>query len=279
MAMTYHRPENLAEALRLVNVGTRILAGGTDLFPATQNSQLRGEILDITAVAELGGIRKTTDGWRIGATATWSTVINADLPPAFDALKQAAREVGSIQIQNSATVAGNLCNASPAADGVPPLLALDAQVEVSSPTKVRVVPLRDFITGVRQVDLGAGEMVTAVLVPAGIASGCSAFIKLGARKYLVISVAMVAVWLEIDAGIITAAQVSVGACSPVATRLPQLEAALIGCDPTQPNLWAKTLHSSLKHDLNPIADIRADADYRMHAAEQLINRAIAQAAR
>ena len=127
----YHRPETLGDALALLaETPVTLAAGCTDLFPATELQELPGAVLDLTAIADLRGVCTTSEGWRIGATTTWSDLIAADLPPAFDMLKQAAGEVGSVQIQNAGTIAGNLCNASPAADGVPPLLALDAVVEI-----------------------------------------------------------------------------------------------------------------------------------------------------
>ena len=129
----YHRPETLQDALALLNgTALTVAAGCTDLFPATPAQELAGQVLDITAIAALRGIDEGADGWRLGAATTWSDILRASLPPAFDMLKQAAREVGSVQIQNAGTVAGNLCNASPAADGVPPLLALDARVRLAS---------------------------------------------------------------------------------------------------------------------------------------------------
>ena len=151
----------------------------------------------------------------------------APLPGGFDALKAAAREVGSVQIQNRGTVAGNLCNASPAADSVPPLLALDAGVELTSPRGARLMPLADFILGNRRPS-GADEILTAILVPRTI-DGPSAFLKLGARRYLVISIAMVAAALERDGdGAIAEARIAVGSCSAVAQRLPAARARLIG---------------------------------------------------
>ena len=129
----YYRPEELSEACALLADGPlAILAGGTDLYPATGAPQLSGDVLDVTGIAELCGIARERQGWRIGAAVTWSELIRTELPPAFDALKFAAREVGSEQIQNAGTVAGNICNASPAADGVPALMILDAEVELAS---------------------------------------------------------------------------------------------------------------------------------------------------
>ena len=104
-----------------------MLAGGTDLYPAHVGRRVAAPLLDITGIAELRGMHRDDRGWTIGATTTWSDVAGAELPPLFDALEgRPPREVGGVQIQNAGTVAGNLCNASPAADGTPVLLALGA---------------------------------------------------------------------------------------------------------------------------------------------------------
>jgi len=269
----FYRPDTLQDALDVL-AGRRvtIAAGCTDLFPATQARALPGDVLDITGIAELRGVTSDAQGIRIGATASWSDVIRANLPPAFDMLKQAAREVGSAQIQNAGTVAGNICNASPAADGVPCLLALDAEVEVASVTETRRVALAEFITGPRRTVLTPGEMVTAIHVPAPATRGRSRFLKLGARKYLVISIAMVAAKVEVRAGRVADAAIAVGACSAVATRLPALEGALTGAPVDR---LADRFDPALVTDaLSPIADIRADAPYRRRAAAELVRRAL-----
>lgn len=276
--MAYHRPTDLAQALDiLATTEARILAGGTDVFAAHTGRELRGDILDISGITKLGGISRTDDGWRIGATATWSDVANATLPAALRTLQQAARMVGSLQIQNSATVAGNLCNASPAADGVPPLLVLDAEVEIASSAGVRRLPLPEFIQGVRDTALQKGEIVTAIHVPQAAVQGTSAFQKLGARKYLVISICMVATRIELSGGVISKAAISVGSCSPVARRLPALEAALVGCRIDNPSAWQGALEQSVEAMLTPIADIRADAGYRADAAVEVIQQTIQNA--
>lgn len=277
--MAYHRPTSLTDALDLLATSdVPILAGGTDVFAMETGRELRGDVLDITAIAQLNGISQSDDGWRIGATTTWSEVANAALPAAFMALQQAAREVGSLQIQNSATVAGNLCNASPAADGVPPLLILDACVEVGSQQGTRQIPLSEFVTGVRKTALKSGEMVTAIVIPSTAMHGTSAFRKLGARKYLVISICMVAARLIITDEVITEAAISVGSCSPVACRMPVLESAMLGQRFDDPKAWQAVLEQQVNHLLSPIDDIRADAGYRSTVAVELINRSIQDAA-
>lgn len=271
----YHRPNDLNDALAMLAKQPATLAAGcTDLFPATEQQELPGAVLDLTGIAGLRGITATAKGWRIGATTTWSDVIAADLPPAFDMLKQAASEVGSVQIQNAGTIAGNLCNASPAADGVPPLLALDAEVEISSINDKRCIPLSAFLTGVRRTALKSGEIVSAILIPKEAGLGQSKFTKLGARKYLVISIAMVAVRLVEDQGKVAEIALSVGSCSAVATRLTELENRLAA----QPvaGLVAQIDDQSLAAALSPISDIRGDAAYRLTAATELLRRTVAE---
>jgi CO/xanthine dehydrogenase FAD-binding subunit len=204
-------------------------------------------------------------------------IAEAVLPPAFDGLKAAAREVGSVQIQNRGTIAGNLCNASPAADGVPPLLALDARVEIASEAERRELPLSAFITGYRRTALGPGQIVTAVIVPKPSQHARSAFVKLGARRYLVISILMAAAVLERDEqGAIRHAAIAVGAASPVAQRLSPLEAALRGLPAGErPSVHVRAEHLAV---LSPIDDVRATADYRREAALAVVGEALDRAA-
>ncbi len=270
---TYARPTRLEDALNILARGGRaVLAGGTDYYPARVGKPLDDDVLDITALRELRGISEHADHWRIGAATTWSEVIGATLPPLFDCLKLAAREVGGLQIQNSGTVAGNVCNASPAADGVPALLALDASVEIASSGTTRVLPLDRFILGPRKTALRTGELVTGVRVPKPKHEARSDFLKLGARKYLVISIAMVAVVLEHDDQAVRAARIAVGACSPVARRLPALEQALTG-KPLDRGLSACVRPEHLAA-LSPIDDVRGNAVYRNDAALILVRRSL-----
>ncbi len=129
----YLQPTNLNDALAAL-AGRRltVLAGGTDIYPARVGKPFDEDILDISRIDGLRGIDERDDHFRIGALTTWSDLSAADLPPMFDGLRQAAREIGGVQVQNSGTIGGNICNASPAADGVPPLLTLDAELETAS---------------------------------------------------------------------------------------------------------------------------------------------------
>jgi CO/xanthine dehydrogenase FAD-binding subunit len=268
----YLRPHRLEEALGALQRSWIVLAGGTDFYPARVGRAIDENVLDISAIADLRGIAVTPKGWRLGAATTWGELIAADLPPLFDGLKQAAREVGGRQIQNAGTIAGNLCNASPAADGVPPLLALDAEIEIASLAGARRVPLARFITGNRRTVLMPGELVVALHVPRPRHDARSAFLKLGARRYLVISIAMAAATLEISDSRITSARVAVGACSAVAQRLPGLEAALVGAAIDR-SLGARVAPEHLA-PLAPIDDVRGSAGYRTDVALTLLRRLI-----
>lgn len=272
--MTYHRPDALQEALEiLATSGAQVIAGGTDIFPAVTGRELRAEVLDITGISALSAIEKTDGGWRIGAAVKWAEIARAKLPSSFQALQQAALKVGSVQIQNSATLVGNICNASPAADGIPPLLVLDAALEVSSVRGSRQVALAEFILGVRKIALEPDEIVTAILIPTAAISGRSAFEKFGARKYLVISICMVAVRVEVVDGKFTSAAVAVGASSPVVKRLSALEEVMIGSEVKAQN-WQEVLQDEVQAALSPIDDIRADAESRKSAAVELVLSAI-----
>lgn len=275
----YARPATLDEALGLLSdaPGWRVVAGGTDVYPGLGDRAVQADLLDITGLGDLRGIRRSDTGWRIGALVTWAEVMAHPLPALFDGLKLAAREVGAIQIQNAGTVAGNVCNASPAADGTVALMALDAVVEIVGPTGSRAVPLPEFVLGSRQVALAPGELVVALHVPdpsgddAAWARGH--FLKLGARKHLVISIVMVAAVLRPDAdGRIASAAVAVGACSPVAQRLAGLEARLLGLPMAHA---ASAVRDDDGAGLAPITDVRAPAAYREAAVPVLVRRCLA----
>lgn len=275
--MGYLVAASLSEALEALGKGNAaVVAGGTDWFPAQGTRPLAGDLVDITRVPGLRGITRADGLWRIGAATTWTDVIRADLPPAFDGLKAAAREVGSIQIQNAGTIAGNLCNASPAADGVPPLLTLGTDVELASTHGTRRMPLSTFLKGPRQTARMPAEVLTALLIPDLPAAAQGAFLKLGARHYLVISIAMVAAVVTVEDGLIAQAAVAVGSCSATAQRLPALEAAITGRSPADIRAAGPALITPAHlAPLSPIADVRGSAEYRTEAAATLCARVLA----
>lgn len=285
----YLRPTRLDEALDALasrsgesgepgGRGWTVLAGATDIYPARVGRVFDEDILDVTGIDALRAIDRDGGSIRIAAGATWTDLLRTDLPPAFDGLKAAARAVGGVQIQHRGTLCGNVCNASPAADGVPNLIALDARVELRSATGRREVPVGDFIVGNRRTVRRPDELVTALLVPEPARGTRSAFRKLGSRAYLVISIAMVAIVLEVAGdGSIALVRIAIGACSEVATRLPAAEARLLG-QSADAALAGRITAADLA-DLRPIDDVRASAAYRREAALVLVRRAVGEVLR
>ena len=278
---TYLRPSTLSQAVAVLAEASAagraptILAGATDYYPARVGQVADDDILDLSGLPDACGVRAVDGGWWIPALTTWTDLADAPLPPMFDGLRLAARAIGGRQIQNRATVVGNLANASPAADGTPNLLVLDAQVSLASTARERRLPVAQFVTGNRSTTRRPDELVTGIFVPEppNGAVARSTFLKLGSRAYLVISIAMVAAILVLDGdGRIAGARVAVGACSPVALRLPGLEAALVGLA-AAPGIGEVVGPEHLA-DLAPIDDVRASATYRLEAAETLVRRAL-----
>jgi CO/xanthine dehydrogenase FAD-binding subunit len=274
----YARPRALDEALALRESGAQIVAGGTDFYPVRVGRPLYDRdvacVLDLTALSDLRGIEDEGSRYRIGALTSWTDIAEAPLPAQFYCLQAAAREVGGRQIQNRGTIGGNLCNASPAADGVPALLALGAEIELLSRAGKRRLALSDFILGPRKIALRPDEITAAILIPKPKGAAHSSFVKLGARKYLVISIVMAAGYLDVVGSRIADARIAVGSCSPVAQRLPALEAALKG-EVAISNL-ARVVKAEHLTPLQPIDDVRASAEYREEAALIVVQRLLAE---
>jgi CO/xanthine dehydrogenase FAD-binding subunit len=272
----YLRPTSLDEALgALAERPWTLLAGGTDVYPAAVGRPITDDVLDVTGLPSLRGITTAAGVVRIPALATWTDVVRAELPPAFDGLKAAARSIGGVQIQNRGTLAGNLCNASPAADGLPNLMALDARVELSSTAGRREVPVGEFVVGNRRTVRRPDELVTAILVPAPTPTTRSTFLKLGTRAYLVIAIASVAAVLDVGAdGNVASARIVVGACSEVPARVVAAEARLVGRS-ASPSLAAEIDAADLAV-LTPIDDVRGTAAYRRDVTGTLVRRAVSE---
>jgi CO/xanthine dehydrogenase FAD-binding subunit len=272
----YLRPASLDEALgALADRPWTMLAGGTDVYPSNVGRPVPDDILDVSGLPSMREITVAGGVVRIPALATWADLVAADLPAAFDGLKAAARSIGGVQIQNRGTLAGNLCNASPAADGLPNLMALDARVELASSAGRREVPVGAFVVGNRRTIRRPDELVTAILVPAPSAGARSTFLKLGSRAYLVISIASVAAVMgRGPGGGVTSARIVVGACSEVPVRLGLAEARLLGEVPSAS--LADSIEAADLAALAPIDDVRGTATYRRDVALTLVRRAVAE---
>ena len=271
----YFRPRTLEEALEIrASRPVTILAGGTDVYPARTarvgwGDMSQSDILDISAIASLRAIATTETHYRFGSLVTWTALKRASLPAAFAGCQAAAVEIGGAQIQNRGTLVGNICTASPAGDGIPCLLTLDAEIELASLRGARTVPISEFVDGYRHNVCGPDEIVTAILIPNPLPRARGNFIKLGARRYLVISIAMAAGLVAArEDGTIEQARIAIGACTPVAQRLPALEAVLVGRTLAEA---PECVSDTDLAELTPIDDIRASGAFRRSAALQIVS--------
>ncbi len=266
----YWTPQTITEALQIRRDNEcMVMAGGTDLYPLWGDAIHQHNICDISKIKQLHQIHIGRDSIEIGAMASWYDITQMKDCRILQCLRQAAGEVGAHNIQTRATIAGNIITASPAGDGIVALMALNANVVVESANNApKNINLGQFITNYRQTALQPNEILTKIVIPNN--TGFSAFRKLGARRYLVISIAMVAIWLECDNnGIITDARVAVGACSAVAQNLPLVVQKIIGL--SMHNINKLNLNDSDLTPLKPLNDVRATAEYRLFAVKNLIN--------
>jgi CO/xanthine dehydrogenase FAD-binding subunit len=273
-APLYVRASCTEEALACLAEGSfEVLCGGTDFYPGHIDRPLPPLVLDVSEVAALRRIEELPTGWRIGAAVTWAEILEHPLPRGFDGLKAAAREIGGVQIQNTGSIGGNVCNASPAADGIVALLTLNASVRLESVAGSRTLPLSEFLLGSRRTARLREELVTAIEIPRFGTGARATFKKLGHRRYLVISVAMVGAFVELDEmGRISHAAIAVGACSARAQRLPLLESKLLG-QPLQSSLPSLLDEADLA-GLTPQDDVRGTAVFRLDAVASLVRRSL-----
>lgn len=239
------------------------LAGGTDLGVVLRRRLLEPEhLIDLTRIDELHRLERVGDEVVVGAAVTHRRI---ELSPLFAghaaALQEACATIGSVQTRSVGTIGGNLCNASPAADTAPVLLALDASVEIGGSAGRRLVALDDFFVGYRATALQPGEILISVRVPVPDVPSGSAFFKLGRRKAMEISIACVAVRVNVaEDGSIVAAGVGLGSVSPTSVRSPTAERVLLGSRQGA-TPWPQ-VGAAATDDCAPIDDVRATGAYR-----------------
>lgn len=260
-ALDLRRASSLDEALRLLREERRTpLAGATDLYVALNFGTLDAQrFVDIWPLRELREITLRDGGVRIGALATYTSIVRSPiLQHALPMLVDAARQIGGVQIQNRGTLGGNIANASPAGDSLPVLAAADARVVVRSEGGERSVSINEFYTGYRRSVLRSDELIVAVDVPR--IEGPQWFRKVGTRAAQAISkVVMAAVRAPTP-------RVAIGSVAPTVVRLPRTEAALGG---------GATIDEAarvLADEIKPIDDLRSTAAYRQHVSANLLRR-------
>lgn len=275
--MEYYRPTSFDEAAKLASDGTgtvRFLAGGTDVLV-----QLRADIVEpdrLIDVKQIPGVhdiaREADGGWRIGVAVTGAEMSeHPDLHNEWPGLVEAMDLVGSTQIQGRATLTGNLCNGSPAADSVPAMIAAGVEASITGPGGTRRVPVADIPTGPGRTILTQGEVISALHVPARGKNGGDAYLRFIPRTEMDIAVVGVAVNLRRDGDKITEARVSLGAAAPTALLLPDAANTIIGTtlDDAALDALAATVSAACK----PIDDKRGTIAFRTEVAGVLAKRA------
>ncbi len=272
--VAYHRPATLAEAQALLAriEGARYVAGGTDAIVRAKSGVERPRALvSLRGVAELGGI-EVGEGLRIGATVTLEEIRRHPVVQArHPVLAAALGSMGSVQIRNTATLAGNLCNASPCADGAPPLLVSDARLAISGATGVREVCVGDFFRGPRASCLEPGDVLTGIEIPAPDAETRSIFYKKG-RVRMDLALVNYAASVTMDGEICRELRLATGAVAPTPLRLEAAEAELRGQRPT-PERIERAAQAAMEA-VSPITDLRATAEYRRRLVGVFTRRAL-----
>lgn len=274
---SYERPETCDEALALLaRPGARVLAGGTDLIPQLREGRRKVSILvDVKRVRELSEIAQTANGaWRIGAALTVAQLAgHAAFVAAHGAIVEAGRLIGSLQVQNRASLGGNLCNAAPSADAVPLLLAHDAMAVIASARGTRREAVASLVQGPGRTTLSPDEMLLALELPEPAARSASKYLRFTPRREMDIAIAGAGVRIDLDAaGRIGLARVVLASVAPTPLRAPEAEALLVGQMPSE-TLFAAAGAQAAK-EAQPISDTRGSAAYRRDLVSVLTRRAL-----
>ena len=274
-------PRSLADALDALGKGgdaaATPLAGGTNLIVDLRAKRERPDrIVGLGEVAELKGMEFGEDRISIGGATTVSDLLHSpEIAEAAPSLAESARIFAGLMVRNTATVAGNIACGSPAADLVPPLLSLDAEVTLTSATATRTVPLDEYFLGYRRDVRRPDELITRISWPRLPAPSVNTFYKLARRKGDAITVTGVAVTIVAAGGICTRARIALGAVAPVVLRAKEAERGLEGRALTPAAIDEAA--AAAARAASPIDDLRASAEYRLHTVEALVRRLVSQA--
>ena len=267
----FFQPLTVDEAIAcLAKENTMACAGGTNLYVDRKHGKfLDKDYVSLDKLQELKQVVQKEDGWHVGSMVNFAKAEKLEIPGA-ECFVSAASQVGAPQIRNRGTVGGNIISASPAADSVPALMALDAKVVLKSLNGERVVALADFMKGPGRTDLQPGELMTEIIIPN--AKGHSVFRKVGKRNALAIAVCNQAVYMETENGKITEIRVAMGSVAPTAVRAYKTEALLKGTDAAAlcNGAFKAALKEALLSDICPIDDVRASKEYRQSVALRML---------
>lgn len=275
--MRYHRPTSFADAAKIAasSTGTlRFLAGGTDVLVQMRAGMVQpDDLIDLKHIPQVDQILQTPDGgWRIGIAVPGivlgeHTGLTRDWPGVVEGMNL----VGSTQVQGRATLVGNLCNGSPAADSVPGMIAAGARVEVTGPNGTREIAVQDIPAGPGRTHLAKGEVVSAILLPPRSKNGGDAYLRFIPRTEMDIAVVGCAVNLTLDGDRIATARVALGAVAPTVILSDAAAQAIIGTTLDEAALAALT--KAAEASAKPISDKRGTAEFRTELAGVLARRA------
>lgn len=278
----YAAPQTIAEAVKILNEKgdrARILAGGTDIIVQLREHRRDADVLvDIKRIPEVNALTLDGKGLTVGAAVPcYQLYENKEIARLYPGLIDAASLIGGIQIQSRASLGGNLCNSSPAADSIPPMIALEAVCVIIGPGGTREVPVEKFCTGPGKNVLGRGELLVSVRFPRPKPNSGAAYLRFIPRNEMDIAVAGAGVAVVLDGAKTkcTAARVAIAAVAPTPLFVAEAGAALVDGTLNE-NLIAKAA-AAAQAAARPISDLRGDADYRRHLVGVLVTRALALA--
>ena len=278
----YFTPKTIEEARSLVlkyKGEAKIIAGGTDLVVQMKHKEvLPRHIINIRGISGQDYIvHDEKEGLRIGAMATIRSIeVSSVVRERFNILAQAASELGSAQVRNRATIAGNLCNAAPSAETAPPLIVLGAKAKILGADGERTVPIENFFTGPGQTVLRPDEILVEIQVPNLLPRSSGVYIKHTIRKALDLAIVGVAVIVTLDGDTLSDVKIALGAVAPTPVRATRAEDVLRG-NQIDDDLLQKAAQTAF-NQCSPIDDIRSSAEYRCKMIKVLVPRAIKQAA-
>lgn len=275
--MNYHSVTSFEEAAKIAVAAsgtTRFLAGGTDvLVQMRAGTVLPDDLIDLKKIPGVGDISRTEDGgWRIGVAVPGIRLgAHAELCAEYPGVVEGMELVGSTQVQGRATLAGNLCNGSPAADSVPGLVAAGATVKVAGPGGSRIISVEEVPAGPGKTTLAKGELVSEIILPPRGAKACDAYLRFIPRTEMDIAVVGCAVNLRLDGDTVIEARLALGAVAPTVILVPDAAEAIIGT--TLDDAALEALAEAVRGASKPISDKRGTAEYRIEMAGVLARRA------
>lgn len=274
----YYCPTTIDAAVDALGTSrSRALAGGTDLVPQLREGRRHADrIVDLKRIPELSAVAALPDGGvSIGAAANLTTVArHPAVASAYPAIAHSARLVGSLQVQNRASLGGNICNGAPSADAVPALICHGARVRIAGADRRREMDIAEVFLGPGRTAIEQGELLAAVLVPPPPPRSAAAYLRFTPRREMDIAIAGAGTWITLDAqGAVAVARIVLASVGPTPMRAHRAEAVLLGERPTPSLLNEAGRLAAL--DARPISDTRGSADYRRRLVSVLTARALA----